>query len=104
MNRSTMGNANSNTSTGSSSNGKQRITRRASSEASKAGLTAAGSSNAGGMSRSPSGTDINEKNYTQFVPVDKLAKVIYSFYIIYKKNTRNLRLPFPFNRLLCTFG
>lgn len=28
-----------------------------------------------GMSRSPSGSEINEKNYTPFVPVEKLAKV-----------------------------
>lgn len=67
-----MGNTTSNTSPGTS-NGKQRVSRRASAD--KAGLTAAGSSTAGGMSRSASGTDINEKNYTQFVPVDKLAKV-----------------------------
>ena len=36
-----------------------------------------GSSSKAGMSRSASGTDINEKNYTQFVPVEKLAKVIF---------------------------
>lgn len=28
-----------------------------------------------GMSRSPSGSEINEKNYTPFVPVEKLSKV-----------------------------
>lgn len=70
-----MGNTNSNT---GSSNGKQRISRRASTETGKAAL-AGNSTNAGGMSRSASGTDINEKNYTQFVPVDKLAKVNLNF-------------------------
>lgn len=76
-----MGNTTSNTGT---SNGKQRISRRASTETGKAALTVAGSSsNAGGMSRSASGTDINEKNYTQFVPVDKLAKVNWLFCIFF---------------------
>lgn len=28
-----------------------------------------------GISRSASGTDINEKNYSQFIPTEKLAKV-----------------------------
>lgn len=35
-----------------------------------------------GISRSASGTDINEKNYSQFIPTEKLAKVSYFFLLI----------------------
>lgn len=37
--------------------------------------TAEGSASASGISRSASGTDITEKNYSQFIPTEKLAKV-----------------------------
>lgn len=34
------------------------------------------SATASGISRSASGTDITEKNYSQFIPTERLAKVI----------------------------
>lgn len=75
-----MGNANS------VGTNKSDIPRRASSaiEAIKPGKSnanadisnsASGGTVVKGMSRTVSGTDINEKHYTQFVPVEKLSKV-----------------------------
>lgn len=54
------------------------LTRRASSasRADKTKTTATAGTSGAGMSRSASGTDITEKNYTQFVPVEKLAKIL----------------------------
>lgn len=75
-----MGNING----GAADNGKQSPSRRSSASGSSDAIKSINGGGDGvtmkastsGMSRSASGTDINEKNYTPFVPVEKLAKIL----------------------------